>query len=115
MSLTTTVLDDISEAIELWCRRIFNIETTFEKTTDLEICVTNTLKRQVFDGLISDRDFAESKYILYLWMNLYNSYLNQSENRALLFYLLELFDLKQITKEFFLHIATQVCQNKNMR
>ena len=109
MSFKATALEDISEAFELWCQRILDIETCFEKTTDLEKCITNTLKRQVFDGLISDHDFTESKYIFNLWMNLYCTFMNQSGNTTSLSYLLELFDLKQITKEFFMHIASQLC------
>ena len=115
MSFKSYVLEDIKEALEQWCRRILYIETSFEKTSDLEECITNTLKRQIVDGLISHQDFAESHYTLNLWINLYKTILNNSGNKETVFYLLELFDLKLITKEFFLHIVTEVCLDEDVR
>lgn len=112
MSVKGDALVDISEALELWSRHILYIDTSFEKTADLGECIRNTLKRQIVDGLISHQDFEESHYILNLWINLYNTFLNQSGNQETLFNLLELFDLKVITKEFFLCIAAKVCQDK---
>ena len=113
MSLEGAVLEDIKEALELWSQRILYIDTSFEKTTDLGECIRNTLKRQIVDGLISNQEFEESHYILNLWINLYNTFLNQSGNQETLSNLLELFDLKVFTKEFFMCIAARVCLDKN--
>ena len=105
MATTTaaTILDDISEALESWSQRILDVETKIKRMTDLRENILDTLQRQVLDGLISDQDSRELEYIADLWINLYKTFLCRCvgadfADRDVLTYLLELFELKQISK-----------------
>ena len=75
-----------------------------------------SLKRQVLDGLITEQDSIELEYTADLWLNLYRTYLCKCvgadfSDRDVLTYLIELYTLKQISKEFFIQVALQLCRN----
>ena len=113
-----TILEDISEALESWSQRILAIETKIERTRDLRENIVNTLQRQVLDGLISEQDSFELEYVADLWINLYKTFLCHSigtefTDRDVFTYLLELFGLKQISKDFFIRVALQLCRVEN--
>ena len=104
------------DALEELARRIIDVETRFEKTSELTENITNSLRRQVVDGLISEQDSCELQYIADRWTKLYETLLGwcvntQSVNEEVFINLLDLFELKQITKEFFVRVASELCQN----
>ena len=77
-----------------------------------------SLEGQVVDGLLKDSDFRELLYIADLWINLYKSFLCRCvgvefKDRDVLDHLLELFSLKQISKEFFIRVSLQLCRAEN--
>ena len=114
----TTILEDINTALEVWSQRILDLETKIEKTQNLRQNVNNALQRQVLDGLITDTDSRELIYVCDLWINLYKSFLcicigSEITDHDVLDYLLELYSLKQISKDFFIQVALQLCRVEN--
>lgn len=113
--MAATILQDITEALESWSHRILNVETGIKRTSDLRQEILNTLQRQVLDGLITEQDSIELEYVVDLWFNLYKTFLCRSigtdfTDRDVLTYLLELFSLKQISKDFFIQVSLQLCR-----
>ena len=111
--MAATILEDIREALESWSLRILDVEVRIKGVTDLREGIANSLKRQVLDGVISESDSFELKYVADLWINLYKAFLNKCigvefTDRDVLTYFLELFTLKQISKEFFIQVALEL-------
>ena len=110
-----TVLTDIVIALDSWTEQIIDAESRIKKTLDIRKSVLDSLNRQVLDGLISEQDSIELEYICDLWINLYTSFLckysgAEFTDRDVLTYLLELYSLKQISKNFFINIALELCR-----
>ena len=114
--MAATILGDITKALESWSQRILDAETEIKRTTDLRQDILNVLHRQVLDGLISEQDSIELEYVADLWINLYKSFLCRCvgadlTDRDVFTYLLELFALKQISKDFFIQVALHLCRS----
>ena len=113
--MTESVLKDIVIALDSWTEKIIDAESRIKKTQDIRKSVLDSLNRQVLDGLISEQDSIELEYICDLWLNLYRSFLCKSSgadfaDRDVLTYLLELYTLKQISKNFVINIALELCR-----
>ena len=113
--MTESVLKDIVIALDSWTEKIIDAESRIKKTQDIRKSVLDSLNRQVLDGLISEQDSRELEYICDLWLNLYRSFLCKSSgadfaDRDVLTYLLELYSLKQISKNFFINLALELCR-----
>ena len=116
--MAANVLEDISDALEHWSEAILDAESKINRTTDLRVNIINALQRQVLDGLISDSESLEIEYITDLWIKLYKSFLcwsigAESCDCEALNYLLELFELKQISRDFVIQSVLQLCQMKD--
>ena len=113
--MTENVLKDIVIALDSWTEKIIDAESRIKKTQDIRKSVLDSLNRQVLDGLISEQDSIELEYICDLWLNLYRSFLCKSSgadfaDRDVLTYLLELYSLKQISKNFFINLVLELCR-----
>ena len=113
--MTESVLKDIVIALDSWTEKIIDAESRIKKTQDIRKSVLDSLNCQVLDGLISKQDSIELEYICDLWINLYKSFLCKSSgadfaDRDVLTYLLELYTLKQISKNFVINIALELCR-----
>ena len=113
-----SVLESIIDGLNSWIEKILDVEERLKKTKDIRQSILDSLNRQVLDGLISDQDSIELIHICNLWLNLYNSCLRKSvgadfADRDVLTYLLELYTLKQITKEFYISAAFELCRSVN--
>ena len=113
--MTESVLKDIVIALDSWTEKIIDAESRIKKTQDIRKSVLDSLNRQVLDGVISEQDSIELEYICDLWINLYKSFLCKSSgadfaDRDVLTYLLELYTLKQISKNFVINIALEICR-----
>ena len=111
-----SVLENILHGLSSWAERIFDIEEQLKRTKDIRKSVIDSLYRQVLDGFISEQDSIELERTCDLWLNLYNSCLCKSvgadfADHNLLTYLLELYTLKLITKEFFISTTLEICRN----
>ena len=107
------ILQDITEGLESWSRRICELETEYNRTSNLHQNIINSLQRQLLDGLISQQDLKELEYVADLWLKLHLSFKCkvlgcEFSDRDVLTYLLELFSLKQISKAFFIEVALRV-------
>ena len=110
------VLSDTVIALDSWTERIIDAESRIKKTQDIRKSVLDSLNRQVLDGLISEQDAIELEYTCDLWINLYKSFLCRSSgadfsDQDVLTYLLELYTLKQISKQLFINIALELCRS----
>ena len=113
--MTESVLKDIVIALDSWTEKIIDAESRIKKTQDIRKSVLDSLNRQVLDGVISEQDSIELEYICDLWINLYKSFLCKSSgadfaDRDVLTYLLELYTLMQISKNFVINIALELCR-----
>ena len=111
-----SVLESIIDGLNSWMDRI--LDERIKKTKDIQESVLDSLNRQVLDGFISEQDSIELEHTCDLWLNLYNSCLRKSvgadfADRDVLTYLLELYTLKQITKEFYISAAFELCRSVN--
>lgn len=113
---TSTILEDISQALENWSHRILDVETKVKRVKDFRETIVADLHRKIEDGVISEQDSLEFEYITDLWSNLYKSFLCRSAgadfaDRDVITYLIELYGLKQISKELFVQIVLDLCRN----
>ena len=113
---TSTILEDISQALENWSHRILDVETKVKRVKDFRETIVADLHRKIEDGVISEQDSLEFEYITDLWSNLYKSFLCHSAgadfaDRDVITYLIELYGLKQISKELFVQIVLDLCRN----
>ena len=110
------ILENIIDGLNSWTDQILDIEERLKKTTNIRKSVLDSLNRQVLDGFISEQDSIELEYNLDLWLNLYKSVLCKTvgadfSDHDVLTYLLELYTLKHISKEFFIDTALEVCRS----
>ena len=113
-----SVLESIIDGLNSWTEKILDAEARLKKTKDLRTSVIDSLNRQVLDGFISEQDSIELEHTCDLWINLYNSCVCKSigadfADRDLLTYLLNLYSLKQITKEFYISATFELCRSVN--
>ena len=113
---TSTILEDISQALENWSHHILDVETKVKRVTDFQETIVADLHQKIQDGVISEQDSLEFEYITDLWTNLYKSFLCRSAgadfaDRDVITYLIELYGLKQISKELFVQIVLDLCRN----
>ena len=116
MSTSSTILEDISQALENWSHHILDVETKVKRVTDFRETIVADLHRKIQDGVISEQDSLEFEYVTDLWTNLYKSFLCRSAgadfvDRDVITYLIELYGLKQISKELFVQIVLDLCRN----
>ena len=110
------ILENIVDRLNSWTDQILDVEERIKKTKDIRKSVVDSLTRQVLDGFISEKDSIELEHNLDLWLNLYKAVLCKTvgvdfSDHDILTYLLELFSLKQISKEFLINTLLQLCHN----
>ena len=116
---TSTILEDISQALEVWSQQLHNVETKIKHVTDFRETLVGDLRRRVDASIISEQDLFEFEYIADLWLNFYKSFLCHSAgadftDRDVITYLIELYEVKQISKELFVRIALELCRNRKL-
>lgn len=112
----STILEDISQALELWSQQLLNVETKISRVVDFQENLVADLRRKVDASIISEQDSTEFEYIADLWLNLYKSFICCSAgagfaDRDVITYLIELYEVKQISKELFVRIVLELCRN----
>ena len=89
------------------------IDNEAGRTTDLKKKITESLNRQLQDGLISYHEYVDMEYICGIWIKLllliksYNLGCT-SIKKDIASLLLELFDLKQISKSLLIETILQL-------
>ena len=112
------VLEDITQALDTWSQQLLDVEIKIKRIADFRENLVGDLRRNVQEGVISAQDLLEFEYVADLWINLYRSVLCRSagaefSDRDVIFYLLELYGLKQISKEVFVHVILELCRGSD--
>ena len=63
MSTSSTILEDISQALENWSHHILDVETKVKRVTDFRETIVADLHRKIQDGVISEQDSQEFEYV----------------------------------------------------
>ena len=97
---------------------LFDVEIKIRRVEDSYENLIIDLQRKVNAGIISEQDSNEFKDIADLWLNLYKSFTCRSAgatfaDRDVINYLIELYEVKQISKDFFVQIVLELCRNNN--
>ena len=116
---SSIILEKISGALDAFSQQLLDVEIKIRRGEDsYEDFITN-LQRKVDAGIISEQDSIEFEYVADLWLNLYKSFICRSTgatfaDRDVINYLIELYEVKQISKDFFVQIVLELCRNNNI-
>ena len=104
---------DIEEALRRWTNQIVDAESRYESTATFRGKIEASLRRQQLDGFLTPQDISELRYIANIWVNLLNctsSYTIGCEfvKRDIITYLLELYNLRQITDRLFIETCLRL-------
>ena len=113
-----SVLEDITQALDTWSQQLLDVEIKIKHIEDYRENLVGDLRRNVQERTISETDFLEFESVTDLWINLYKSVLFHSvgaefADRDIIYYLLELYRLKQISKEIFVQIVLESCRSND--
>ena len=112
------ILEKISEALDVYSQQLFDVEIKIRRVEDSYENLITDLQGKVNAGIISEQDSNEFEDIADLWLNLYKSFICRSAgatfaDRDVINYLIELYEVKQISKELFVEIALELCRYRN--
>ena len=111
------ILEDIVQAFDSWTQRIFMLESDLHRNLNIRIAIQDSLQKQVLDGMIKREDADELQHVLNLWTNLHRAYVCKRigadfADQEILSHLLDLFNLKQISKSFVIRVTLELCRLK---
>ena len=106
---------DISNSLQTWTHRLLDTESrVVSKSNDFLQVISDCLYRQQLDGLLTELEVNELKYIGQLWVNLSHAVSSYyTFGRTVVFkervicVLLELYSMKQIPRQ----MVTDICMN----
>ena len=116
---SSIILEKILDALDVYLQHLLDVGIKIRRVEDsYENLITN-LQRKVNAGIISKQDSIEIEYVADLWLNLYKSFTCRSAgatfaDRDVINYLIELYEVKQISKELFVQIVLELCRNNNI-
>ena len=116
---SSIILEKILEALDVYSQHLlFDVEIKIRRVEDSYKNLIVDLQRKVDAGIISKEDSVEFKVIAYFWLNLYKSFICGTAgatfaDRDVIEYLIELYEVKQISKELFVEIALELCRYRN--
>ena len=114
LATNTEVFDssiDLNTTFNVWMSNVIDSEAG--RTTDLKKKITESLNRQLQDGLISYHEYVDMEYICGIWIKLllliksYNLGCT-SIKKDIVSLLVELFELKQIQRSLLIEIILQL-------
>ena len=112
------ILEKISEALDAYSKQLFHVEITIRRVEDFYENLVTDLKRKVDANIISEEDSIEFQCIADLWLNLYKSFICCSTgaifaDRDVINYLIDLHQVKQISRDFFAQTVLELCRNNS--
>ena len=112
---SSIILEKISGALDAYRRQLFDVEINIRRVEDSRENIFINLQRKVGANIISEQDSIEFEYVADLWLNLYKSFICRSTganfaDRDIINYLIELYKVKQISKELFVEITLELCR-----
>ena len=104
---------DLNTTFDDWMTKVLDDEAVRSRTTDLSKKINDSLSRQLQDGLLSYPEYIDLEYIGRLWIRLlysiYRYCLGCAGNKKdILSVLLELIELKQITRMLLIESILQL-------
>ena len=102
---------DIEESLRRWTSQIVDAESRYESTATFREKIEASLRRQQLDGFLNHQDISELRYIANIWVNYCtSSYTIGCEfvKRDIVTYLLELYNLRQITDCLFIETCLRL-------
>ena len=116
---SSIILEKISGALDVYSQRLFDVGINIRRIEDSRENIFTNLQRKVDAGIISEQDSNEFKHVADLLLNLYKSFICRSTgatfaDRDVINYLIELYEVKQISKELFVQIVLELCRNNNI-
>lgn len=105
--------ENLSTSFDSWMTKVLDNEAERKKTLNLSAKIKESLSRQLQDGLLSYYEYIDLEYTGRIWIRLLNTvnayHLGSACNKKdILSLLLELLELKQISKELFIESALQL-------
>ena len=115
---SSIILENISEAFDAYSQRLFDVEIKIRRVEDSYENLITDLQQRVNAGIISEQDSKEFRDIAVLWLNLYKSFIFRSTgavfaDRDVIDHLIELYEIKQISRDFFVQIVLGLCRKDN--
>ena len=112
-SSTQQVLQQVIELLNVFEQRIADSEFKIEKSKEIGQRIEDVLNRQLMDGLISYVDFLNLRHVKELWISTSAALSSynlgcQSSKRIILSNLIDLFTLKEISRERLLNIVEEI-------
>ena len=102
----------IQDTFDNWMKKVLNDVNLHNN--ELNKTINESLSRQLQEGVLNQYEYAELEYITRLWIkyknsfNLYKLGCNGSK-KEILMVLLELFELKQISKDILINTLMKLC------
>ena len=115
---SSIILEKISGALDVYRRQLFDVEINIRRVEDSHENIFTNLQRKIDADIISEQDSIEFGFLADLWLNLYKSFICRSTganfaDRDVINYLIELYKIKQISKEIFIEITLELCRCRN--
>ena len=103
----------IEASLNSWLQQIVYIESVFKTSKNAQLQIQEVLGKMQTEELLSSNEFNELKEIGNIWHELieliYCYYAGSVNNkRRIIYLLLELYSLKQLTKEIFINTMEQL-------
>ena len=113
---SSIILEKISEALDVYSQHLFNIGIKIRRIENSYEDIIADLQQKVNAGIISKEDSTEFEYIADLWLNLYKSFICRSggatfADRDVINNLIDLYEVKQISTDFFVETVLALCRN----
>ena len=102
----------LQDTFDNWMKKVLNDVNLHNN--ELNKTINESLSRQLQEGVLNQYEYAELEYITRLWIkyknsfNLYKLGCNGSK-KEILMVLLELFELKQISKDILINTLMELC------
>ena len=102
--------------MDVYSQHLFNVGIKIRHIEDSYEDIIADLHRKVDAGIISEQDSTEFEDIADLWLNLYKSFICRSVGATFAdrdANLIDLYKVKQISKDFFVESALTLCRNNS--
>ena len=112
-SLLDAKKGDLSATFDLWMTKVKNEEVARKKIEDDSVKMKESLSRQLQGGIITYNEYIDLDYINRLWIKVLNTMKRYQlgtvcNKRDVISMLLELLELKQISKQIFINTVSQL-------
>ena len=102
------VFESISQALQSWLDSLTLLEERNQIITDLNEAIYRTLSQIEKEGTFSIYHFSMLENVGRIWSKLLDALTTEVDKRLIVKYLLELYDLKQLTIESFINIIIEL-------